>query len=112
MDRRSDARLLGAVSAELTEVRASLDDLAGLMAGLVFQLPPESRQEALTRAQAFDALGQSLDGIAGLLGDLSRGVSPEAAVEKLTLSDLAARLAGREASVPPDAVSGDLMLFD
>lgn len=107
-----NARLLGAISEELSDVRAGLDDLAGLMASLIFQLPPEARQEALTRAQAFDALGQSLDGIAGLLGDLSRGVAPASALEGLTLSDLAARLTGRAQPLPPDAVAGDLILFD
>jgi hypothetical protein len=112
MSETTNARLMGAIGTEVSEVRAGLDDLAGLMGSLIFQLPPEVRQDALTQAQAFDALSQSLDAIAGLIGDLSRGVAPETALEALTLSDLAARLRGREAVPSSNAVSGDLMLFD
>lgn len=105
--------LLTAVSDELVEMRAQLEDLAELTSELIAQCPPQMRAQALSRTQAYDLLIQRLDGLSGLSAALGVGVPLDTALHTLTLSDLSDRL-GNRVSAPSSAMtaSGDVMLFD
>lgn len=107
----SDRTLLGAVAVELADVRTGVDGLSGLLAGLVRGLPIEDRAEALTGAQALDALTQRLDALSDVLQALAAGKPADEAVRGVNLADVAARLGGGASPTPADT-AGDLMLFD
>ena len=106
------AELLAAVADELMRVREGIDGVEALVSDLVRRVPPEERPDALTQAQALDALTQRLEALSGVLRMLGGGASPSEAVSRLALADMAGRLrpaAGEPPSAP--AASGDLMLF-
>ena len=106
------AELLAAVADELMRVREGIDAVEAMVSVLVRRAPPGERAEALTDAQALDALTQRLEALSGVLRMLGGGATPAEAVSRLALADMAGRLrpaAGVQASVPP--ASGDLMLF-
>ncbi len=102
--------LLSAIGGELAEVRAMVDDLSLLASDMIIRCPPQFSAEAIARAQGFDSVIQRLDALGGLLADIGSGTPPETALQDITLSDIADRLAGREAGAV--APSGDLVLFD
>ena len=106
------AELLVAVADELTRVREGIDHVEALVSALVRRAPPHERGEALTEAQALDALTQRLEALSGVLRMLGGGATPAEAVSRLALADMAGRLrpaAGVQAAAAPDP--GDLMLF-
>lgn len=107
--------LLAALAAEIGDVRAGVDRMSTLVSDLVRRLPAEDRAEALTDAQALDALIQRLDAVAGVLHGLSDGQTSADAVSSVLLADVAVRLKGGmpgHAPARPPAPSGDLQLFD
>lgn len=106
------AELLAAVADELMRVREGIDHVEALVSRLVRRAPPEDRAEALTEAQALDALTQRLEALAGVLTMLGEGATPAESVSRISLADMAVRLrpaAGVQTAAPPD--SGDLTLF-
>ncbi|OGN49278.1 MAG: hypothetical protein A2352_08165 [Caulobacterales bacterium RIFOXYB1_FULL_67_16] len=106
------ALLLAAIADELTGVREGIDHVEALVSRLVRRAPPEDRAEALTEAQALDALTQRLEALAGVLRMLGNGATPAESVSRISLADMAGRLrpaAGVQTSAAQDA--GDLMLF-
>ena len=103
--------LLAALAGEIGDVRSGVERVSGLLTDLVRRLPVEHRAEALTDAQALDALIQRLDAVSGVLNGLAEGKSSADAVSGVLLADVAERLQGAT-SARPSAVSGDLMLFD
>ena len=107
------AELLVAVADELTRVREGIDHVEALVSRLVRRAPAEDRAEALTEAQALDALTQRLEALSGVLRMLGGGASLSEAVSRLSLADMAGRLrpAAGEAPSAPSADAGDLMLF-
>jgi hypothetical protein len=104
--------LLAAVSDELAEIRAQVDDLSGLTTELMMACPADKRDAALPRIQAFDLLIQRLDGLSGLSAALGAGVPIETALHALTLADQSNRLRAGEFNASAVPASGDLMLFD
>lgn len=96
------ADLLAAVADELMLVREGIDGIEALVSDLVRRAPPEERPNALTHAQALDALTQRLEALSGVLRMLGGGASPSEAVSRLSLADMAGRLR---------PAAGDLMLF-
>lgn len=107
--------LLVAVSDELSEIRARLEELADLTTELAADCPAERRAETLAGIQGFDLLIQRLDGLSGMAAAIGAGTPVSTALHALTLSDLYERLVGRDAvgrpSMSPPA-SGELHLFD
>lgn len=107
-----DARLLAALSDELSGAREDVQAVEVLIALLIRQVPAEQRGDAVVQAQMLDALNQRLDALAAVLRALSQGVPAGEALDRLPLADLAARL--RPASdlrTEPAPASGDLTLF-
>jgi hypothetical protein len=86
------ADLLAAVADELMLVREGIDGIEALVSDLVRRAPPEERPNALTQAQALDALTQRLEALSGVLRMLGGGASPSEAVSRLSLADMAGRL--------------------
>ena len=74
---------------------------------------PEERSNALTQAQALDALIQRVEALSDVLRMLGGGASPSDAVSRLSLSDVAGRLrpAAGEHRPASAADAGDLTLF-
>ena len=107
------ADLLAAVADELMLVREGIDGIEALVRDLVRRAPPEERPNALTQAQALDALTQRLEALSGVLRMLGGGASPSEAVSRLSLADMAGRLrpAAGEHRPASTADAGDLMLF-
>ena len=106
------AQLLAAVADELMRVREGIDHVEALVSRLVRRAPPEDRVEALTEAQALDALTQRLEALSGVLRMLGGGATPAESVSRISLADMAVRLrpaAGVQTAGASD--SGDLMLF-
>lgn len=103
--------LLSAVAEEMAAVREGVDTLSVLTSRLIRSALPGEQARALAEAQAFDLLAQRLDGLRDVLAALAADTPPDVAVQAVTLSDMAARLAGRDPSFenPPDA--GDCLLF-
>lgn len=105
--------LLAAVADEAAAVSAGVEAVSALTTRLILAAPPEGQGAAMAEAQAFDLLAQRMEGLSAVLTALAAGQTPEAAVHAVTLSDMAARLAGRAPSVTaadaPDA--GDCLLF-
>jgi hypothetical protein len=98
------AHLLVAVADELMRVREGIDHVEALVSRLVRRAPAEDRAEALTEAQALDALTQRLEALSG--------ATPAESVSRISLADMAVRLrpaAGVKTTEAAD--SGDLMLF-
>jgi len=106
----ADRALLLALSAEARDARARLDELAARAGDWVSSVPVEARARAMTDVQSFDGLGQRLDVLAALLRGLAQGEDAADLLAAVPLSDVAARLAGREP--PPDFAVGDVVLFD
>jgi hypothetical protein len=110
--------LLAAVSAELADIRAGIDEAGDLVSELVKGAPPEQRLTYLTRMQAFDVLSQRVDALSGLASALAADQPMDTALAALPLAEMADRLRelsfrGRPLSeTAPAAVSGDLLLFD
>lgn len=108
--------LLVAISDELAEIRARLEDLAELTTGLVADCPAERRAEAMAGVQDFDLLIQRLEGLSGLAAAVGAGAPVSTALHALTLSDLYERLVGgRDTGIRPSLSvpsSGELTLFD
>ncbi|WP_312598705.1 hypothetical protein [Brevundimonas sp.] len=107
------ADLLAAVADELMLARQGVDGIETLVSDLVRRAPPDERSNALTQAQALDALTQQIEALSGVLRRLSGGASPSDAVSQVSLADMAGRLrppAGRNRPIS-GADAGDLMLF-
>ena len=110
--------LLAAVSAELADIRAGIDEAGDLMSDLVKGAASEQRLTYLTRMQAFDVLSQRVDALSGLAAALAEDQPMDTALAALPLAEMADRL--REVSLraksparpAPVAVCGDLLLFD
>ncbi|WP_292021958.1 MULTISPECIES: hypothetical protein [unclassified Brevundimonas] len=107
------ADLLAAVADELMLVRQGIDGIEALVSDLVRRALPEERSNALTQAQALDALTQRVEALSSVLRMLSGGASPSEAVSRLSLADMAGRLrpAAGEHRPISNADDGDLMLF-
>ncbi|MGH7028169.1 hypothetical protein [Brevundimonas sp.] len=111
--------LLAAVSAELADIRAGIDEAGDLVSELLKSAAPEQRLTFLTRMQAFDVLSQRVDALSGLAGALAEDQPMDTALAALPLAEMADRL--REVSLrvksptaaaAPAVVCGDLILFD
>ncbi|MGO4410722.1 MULTISPECIES: hypothetical protein [unclassified Brevundimonas] len=117
--------LLTAVSAELADIRAGIDEAGDLVSELLMDAPPERRLAYLTRMQAFDVLSQRVDALSGLAAALAADQPMDTALAALPLAEMADRL--RETSLrgkPMRAAEpakgqdvktgagGDLLLFD
>jgi hypothetical protein len=107
------AALLTAVADELMLVREDIEGIETLVGDLVRRAPPEERSNALTQAQALDALIQHVETLSGLLRMLGGGASPSDAVSRLSLSDVAGRLRPDAGEHRPASAAdaGDLTLF-
>jgi len=106
------AHLLVAVADELMRVREGIDHVEALVSRLVRRAPAEDRAEALTEAQALDALTQRLEALSSVLRMLGDGATPAESVSRISLADMAVRLrpaAGVQTAEASD--SGELMLF-
>ena len=117
MSQHDTRALLAAVSAELADIRAGIDEAGDLVSDLVKGAAPEQRLTYLTRMQAFDVLSQRVDALSGLAQALAEDQPMDTALAALPLAEMADRL--RELSLrvkplersAPMAVCGDLLLF-
>lgn len=104
--------LLAAAADEATAVSDGIEAVSSLTTRLILATPAEDRGAAMAEAQAFDLLAQRMEALSAVLMALASGQTPEAAVHAITLSDLAARLAGRDPSTAAGAPGpGDCLLF-
>ena len=106
------AALLTAVAEELARARRDMAGIEALVGRLAAHAPAEVRGQALTEAQAADALAQTLDALSIVVRRLGEGATPDGAVAALPLADLAARLgADAEPHASQPSSSGELLLF-
>lgn len=109
------AEMLGRVSSELQDLAAQVERLHPLVSAGDRQ--SSSEPQLVQALQSFDHIEQKLRCLAGFLADLGDAappgwqLDPEAALAAVNLSDLAARLAGRETLAQDDASFGDYELF-
>ena len=111
--------LLTAVAAELADIRAGVDEAAGLVSELLKLAPSDQRLSFLTRTQAFDVLSQRVDALSGLAAALAADQPMDTALAALPLAEMAERLRetslrvfDRAAEPVRSAPAGDLLLFD
>ena len=117
MSRHDTRALLAAVSAELADIRAGIDEAGDLVSDLVKDAAPAQRLTYLTRMQAFDVLSQRVDALSGLAQALAEDQPMDTALAALPLAEMADRLRELSLRVKPMersasvAVCGDLLLF-
>lgn len=111
--------LLGAVAAELSDIRGGLQQAGDLMGEVLARLPASERLAYLARSQAFDVLAQRLDALSGLALAVAGDEPVDSALAALPLAEMADRLieAAHRRGAPAVAVragqaAGDLLLFD
>lgn len=113
--------LLAAMAAELTDIRAAVEQAGDLVSEMLRQMPAEARLGYLARSQAFDVLSQRLDALAGLAEAVAEDQPMDTALAAVPLAEMAERMLETAHRARPgqprlerdadDPVPGELQLF-